>query len=142
MAHFERREFEANTWNPNIACVDFTERLHRFMGEVAMDGSELYTAWFIDDDYEEQITPETSRLHISLVDDESDTVLVLDRRDNLWFQFLRVAVPDLFDSVVELVRPWSTVVMSLTPSEEIYSRYLKLVSKDTSADELHVPEDW
>jgi hypothetical protein len=142
MAHFEKREFDQNTWYPEIAGIDFTKRLHEFMGNVALDGTELYTAWFIDDDHEEQITPETSRVFVSLIDDDSDTISVFDRRDGLWFQFMRHAHPESFQQVLTLVAPWSTVAQSLTPMPEIYQRFLDTVTKDTETDDLHIPDDW
>jgi hypothetical protein len=141
MAHFEKREWSENTWHPEIAGVDFTERLHRFMGEVAMDGSEIYTAWLVTEDNEIQITPETSRVFISLIDDDSDTITVLDPTDGLWFNFLRVNHAEYFDTIRQLVSPWATVTCSLTPQEEVYKRFLKTITSDTEGD-IFIPDDW
>ena len=142
MATFEKREWSENTWQPEIAGVDFSEGLHRFMGEVALDGTELYTAWLITDDVEIQVTPESSRVYLSLLDDDSDTIQVLDPTDGMWFNFMRVSHGEIFDTVRALITPWTTSVTGLTPNEDIYERFLKTVTKDTTVDNLFIPEDW
>lgn len=140
MAHFERREWDENTWHPEIAGVDFTDRLHKFMGNVALDGTQIYTAWLITEENEIQITPETSRAFISLLDDESDTITVRDPADGLWFHFMRVTHPDTFQEVLEMTMPWSAVTTGITPTEEVYGKYLEIVSRDTTGD--FIPDDW
>lgn len=140
MAHFERREWEENTWHPEIAGVDFTERLYKFMGDVALDGTQIYTAWLVTEDQEIQITPESSRAFISLVDDESDTITVLDPSDGLWFHFMRVTHSDNFQEVFDIVAPWAAVTTGVTPTEEVYAKYLEIVSQDTAGDFL--PDGW
>ena len=142
MAHFEKREWDQNTYYPEIAGVKFAERLHTFMGQVALDGTELYTAWFVDEDHEEQVTPETSRVFLSLIDDDSDTVTMFDRRDGLWFSFLRVQDPDSFPTVLQLIAPWATVTTSLTPMAEVYQRFIARTISDTTTDQLFLPEGW
>ena len=142
MAHFEKREWDQNTWNPNIAGVGFGDRVHHFMGQVALDGTELYTAWFVDGEHEEQVTPDTTRIFISLVDDDSDTILVFDRRDGLHFQFLRVNMPEQFPQIFQLIAPWSTVTQSLTPLPEVYQRFIDMTTRDTAVDELYIPDSW
>ncbi len=143
MAHFEKRDWDENTWNPNICGVNLTERLYRFMGKVASDGTEIYTAWLITDDESEiQITPESARVFLSLVDDDSDTVTVLDPSDGLWFNFMRQTHPDSFQSVLQLVAPWAQTTTGVTPTPEVYARFLKAVSSDTETDDFHVPDEW
>lgn len=143
MAHFEKKEWDQNVWKPEIAGVDFTERLHRFMGKVASDGTEIYTAWLITDDESEiQITPDSARVFLSLIDDDSDTITVLDPSDGLWFQFMRQTHPESFQSVLQLVAPWAQTTTGLTPTPEVYGRFLKAVSSDTDEDDFHVPDDW
>lgn len=143
MAHFEKRDWDENTWNPNICGVNLTERLYRFMGKVASDGTEIYTAWLITDDESEiQITPESARVFLSLIDDDSDTVTVLDPSDGLWFNFMRQTHPDSFQSVLQLVAPWAQTTTGVTPTPEVYARFLKAVSSDTETDDFHVPDEW
>ena len=143
MAHFEKRDWDENTWNPNICGIDFTERLYRFMGKVASDGTEIYTAWLITDDESEiQITPESARVFLSLVDDDSDTITVLDPSDGLWFNFMRQTHQDSFQSVLQLVAPWAQTTTGVTPTPEVYARFLKAVSSDTETDDFHVPDEW
>jgi hypothetical protein len=142
MAHFERRTWEENTWKPEIAGVDFSLRVAKFMGEVSMNGTNVYTAWFVDDDYEAQITPDTTRVFLSLVDDDSDTINVLDRRDNLWFTFIRAQHPETFPTVLQLVVPWATTASSLTPMEDVYQRFINASIRDTAGDELFIPDDF
>ena len=143
MAHFEKREWDQNTWFPEIAGVKFTERLYKFMGDVALDGTEIYTAWLIaDEDFEIQVTPESARAFISLVDDDSDTITVLDPRDSLWFNFMRITHPDSFDEVLQLVMPWAQVTTGITPAPEVYTKFLDTISKDTETEDLHIPEGW
>ncbi len=143
MAHFEKRDWDENTWNPNICGVNLTERLYRFMGKVASDGTEIYTAWLITDDESEiQITPESARVFLSLVDDDSDTITVLDPSDGLWFNFMRQTHPDSFQSVLQLVAPWAQTTTGVTPTPEVYARFLKAVSSDTETDDFHVPDEW
>lgn len=143
MAHFEKREWSDNTWYPEIAGVNFTQRLYKFMGDVALDGTEIYTAWLvIDDEVEIQITPETARAFVSLVDDDSDTITVLDPTDGLWFHFMRITHGDSFQQVFDLVAPWTALTTGITPTPEVYGKFLSTVSKDTEADDLHIPDDW
>lgn len=142
MGKFEKREWDENTWFPEVAGVDFTDRLQRFMGEVAMDGTELYTAWLVTDEVEIQVTPESSRVYLSLLDDDSDTIQVLDPSDGLWFNFMRFNHQEVFDDVRKLITPWTTSITALTPSEDIYERFLKSVAKDTAVDNLFIPDDW
>jgi hypothetical protein len=142
MAHFEKREWDENTWNPNVCGVDLTERFYRFMGRVASDGTELYTAWLVTEDADIQITPETCRVFVSLVDDDSDTVTVLDPSDGMWFSFLRASHSEQFDTIASLIGPWATVTTSLTPNPEVYSRFLKTVTTDTETDNLFIPDGW
>lgn len=142
MGKFEKREWDENTWFPEIAGVDFTDRLHNFMGQVAVDGTELYTAWLVTDEVEIQVTPESSRVYLSLLDDDSDTIQVLDPTDGLWFNFMRFNHEDVFNSVVDLITPWTTMIGGLTPTEEIYERFLRSVTKDTGVDSLYIPDDW
>lgn len=142
MAHFEKREWSENTYYPEIAGVSFSQRLAQFMGEVALDGTEIYTAWFVDGDHEEQVTPNTSRVFLSLVDDDSDTITMFDRRDGLWFSFLRANEPESFQSVLELVMPWATTTTSLTPMAEVYQRFISASIRDTEKDDLFIPDDW
>lgn len=141
MAHFEKREWDENTWNPNICGVEFGDRLNKFMGKVALDGTEIYTAWLITDDVEIQITPESCRVFISLIDDDSDTITVLDPTDSQWFQFMRLTHGESFDQVAALVVPWAQVTTGLVPMPEVYGRFLKTVTSDTDG-ELHVPDEW
>ena len=141
MAHFEKRKWDENTWNPNICGVNLTERLYRFMGKVASDGTEIYTAWLVTDDEQEiQITPESSRVFMSLVDDESDTVTVLDPSDGLWFHYMRQTHGEGFDEVLRLVAPWSQTTTGVTPTPEVYERYLKTITADSSDD--FIPDEW
>lgn len=142
MGKFEKREWSDNTWFPEIAGVDFTDRLHRFMGEVAMDWTELYTAWLVTDEVEIQVTPESSRVYLSLLDDDSDTIQVLDPTDGLWFNFMRFNHMEVFDDVRKLITPWTTSITALTPSEDIYERFLKTITRDTVEESLHIPDDW
>ena len=143
MAHFEKRGWDENTWNPEIAGVQFGDRLYKFMGNVALDGTEIYTAWLITDDEQEiQITPESARVFLSLIDDDSDTVTVLDPSDGLWFNFMRQTHPDSFQSVLQLVAPWAQTTTGVTPTPEVYARFLKAVSSDTETDDFHVPDEW
>lgn len=143
MAHFERREWSENTWYPEVAGVDMTQRLYKFMGDVALDGTEIYTAWLITDDEQEiQITPDSARAFISLIDDESDTVTVLDPSDGLWFNFMRQTHGEAFDQVLQLVAPWAQVTTGITPAPEVYGRYLKAVTRDTETEELFIPDGW
>lgn len=143
MGHFEKRTWEENTWHPEVCGVDFTERLHRFMGKVALDGTELYTAWLVTEDGEIQITPEGSRVFISLLDDDSDTITVLDPADGMWFNFMRATHgEEVFENVRRLITPWATVTASMTPQTEVFERFLKAVTKETQEDELFLPDDW
>jgi hypothetical protein len=142
MAHFERREWADNTYFPEIAGVDFTRRIAQFMGEVAANGTEIYTAWFVDGEHEEQVTPDTTRVFLSLVDDDSDTITMFDRRDGLWFSFLRANDPETFPTVLGLVMPWATATTSLTPATEVYQRFIAASTRDAEAEELHIPDDW
>lgn len=142
MAHFEKRSIEENTWFPEICGVSFKDKLYRFLGEVALDGTELYTVFFVDDDHEEQVTPETARIFLSGLDDDSDTISVFDRRDGLWFQFMRLTLGENFGQIATLIQPWSTVTTGLTPHPDVYQRYVEQLTKDTEADDLHVPDDW
>ena len=139
MAHFEKREWDENTWNPNICGVDFGDRLHHFMGQVALDGTEIYTAWLVTDDNEIQITPDSARVFISLIDDDSDTVTVLDPSDGLWFHFMRLTHGQEFDQVMQLVGPWAQVTTGITPTPEVYGRFLKAVTQDAGD---FVPDSW
>lgn len=142
MAHFEKRSIEENTWFPEIGGVSFKDKLYRFLGEIASDGTELYTARFVDDDHEEQVTPETSRIFLSGLDDDSDTISVFDRRDGLWFQFMRLTIGENFGQISALIQPWSTVTTGLTPHPEVYQRYLDQLTKDAEPDDLFIPDDW
>lgn len=142
MAHFEKREFDQNTWFPEVAGVGFSERLARYMGQVASDGTELYTAWFVDGDHEEQVTPDVAKVFVSLTDDDSDVIMIYDRRDDMHFQFFRSSMPDAFPHVFQLIAPWSVVAHSLTPLPEVYQRFIDMTTKDTETDELFVPDDW
>lgn len=141
MSYFERREWEDNTWQPEVAGVDFTHRLHKFMGDVALDGTEIYTAWLVTDDEQEiQITPDNSRAFVSLTDDESDTVTIQDPSDGLWFHFMRVTHREEFQDVLNLIMPWSMVTSGIIPPQEVYTKYLEVVSRDASDD--FIPDDW
>jgi len=142
MAHFERREWDQNTYYPEVAGVNLTQRFLQFMGNVALDGTELYTAWFIDEDHEEQITPDTARVFLSLIDDDSDCITVYDRRDNLWFNYMRHQDPESFQTVLQLVGPWATTTTSLTPMAEVYKRFIDASIRDTEVEDFHVPDDW
>ena len=142
MGNFVKREWDQNTYYPEICGVNFSQRLAKFMGEVALDGTELYTAWFVDGEHEEQVTPDTSRVFLSLMDDDSDTVTMFDSRDGLWFSFLRAQDPDSFDTVLQLVMPWATATTSLTPMAEVYKRFIDRAVQDTNTDDLHIPEGW
>lgn len=140
MAHFEKRSWEDNTWHPEIGGVDFTERVSKFMGNVALDGTEIYTAWLVTDDEQEiQITPESSRIYVSFVDDESDTITILDPSDGLWFHFMRITHKDTYEDAFRIVAPWSAVTTSIAPLPEVYSKYLEIVSRDTSD---FIPDGW
>jgi len=37
---------------------------------------------------------------------------------------------------------WAQTMTGLTPTPEVYSRFLKAVSSDTETDDFHVPDDW
>ncbi len=142
MAHFERRSWEENTWNPNVAGVDFTKRLYKFMADVALDGTQIYTAWLITDDEQDiQITPDSSRAFISLVDDDSDAITVLDPSDGLWFHFMRTTHGESFDEVLQMVAPWSQVTTGLVPMPQVYEQFLKTTTRDMT-DELFIPDEW
>jgi hypothetical protein len=153
MATFESRGLEHNTWNPEVCGVNFAKRLHKFLGEVAMPDEDdepvpMYTVWVVDDKLvngqtlDEQITPDNSRIFLSLLDDDSDTITIYDRRDNLWFNFMRLAHPDVFDSICQGIAPWSVMTTALTPSEQVYKRFLDSVTEDTAQDEMFIPEGW
>lgn len=142
MAHFEKREWSENTWYPEIAGVKFGDRLERFMGAVALDGTEIYTAWLVTPDTDIQITPDSSRVFLSLIDDDSDTLTVLDPSDGLWFNFMRQTHGEAFDQVLQLVAPWSQVTTGLTPMPQVYEKFLEVVSRDTAPDELFLPDEW
>jgi hypothetical protein len=142
MSHFEKREWDQNTWLPEVAGVDFTKRLYKFMGDVALDGTEIYTAWLVTDDQEIQITPENGRVFVSLVDDESDTITVLDPSDGLWFHFMRLTHGEAFDQVLQLVTPWTQMTTGITPAPEVYERFLKAATKDSETDDLFIPDGW
>lgn len=142
MGAFEKRGWEDNIWQPEVCGVDFTERLHRFMGEVALDGTELYTVWLVTENIEIQVTPDSSRVYISLLDDDSDTIQVLDPTDGLWFNFMRVSHGEVFDNIRKLITPWTTVIAGLTPTTEIYQRLLDTMTKDTITESLYIPDDW
>jgi hypothetical protein len=145
-ANFYRRPIEDNEWRPNIAGVDFTERVLKALGEAAMNGIDTWTAWVdVDDDstgegYTEQLTQENCQLAVSDVDDDSDCVMLLDRRDSLWFRFTRLQHPDIFDWVASTVAPWAMKFMSIVPLEQNYNAMLKQMVGDV--DSFEIPEDW
>jgi len=142
MAHFEKRSWEENTWFPEIGGVNFTERLYKFMGSVASNGTEIYTAWLVTDEEQDiQITPDSSRAFVSLVDDDSDTITVLDPSDGLWFNFMRATHQDSFDEVLRLVMPWSQATTGIVPTKEVYGRFLKATTNDI-VGELFIPDSW
>ena len=148
MASFEKRTLEENTWTPEVCGVDFTKRLYKMLGEMTMDEAEAYTVWVtVDDDsvgegYTEQVTPDNSRLFLSVLDDDSDVFTLLDKRDGLWFNFMRLEHQEYFDTICETVAPWTTMTTRITPMDEAYKRYLEAVSKDMAGDELVIPDDW
>lgn len=147
-ASFHVRGIEENEWRPNVAGVDFTERMHRKMGEWALE-AEIYTIWveFSDDDYGEgyemQITPDNCRMFTSELDDDSDTVSIQDRRDSNWFVYLRsILGSEPFDQVANVIRPWARQSHGLTPQQDVYQKYLDQVTTELGDEDLHVPEDW
>lgn len=142
MGHFEKREWSDNTWKPNVCGVDFSERLRKFMGDVALDGTEVYTAWLITDEGGEiQITPDSCRAFISLTDDESDMITVLDPTDSLWFQFMRATHGESFDQALELVTPWAQTTTGLVPTPQVYGKFLEVTTNDMQG-EMFIPDEW
>ena len=47
MARFERRPLDENQWNMEVHGVDFRSQFYEYMGTVAADGAEVFTAWEI-----------------------------------------------------------------------------------------------
>lgn len=146
-AQFERRSIEENTWKPEVLGVSFEERLMKMLGVCAVRGIEVWTVFVTveDDDtgegYTEQVTPENCQVIISDLDDDSDSILLRDRRDGMFFRFNRLNHPDIFDDIAATVAPWAQRFSSLIPSEQQYRSVLNQLEGDLG-DELTVPDDW
>ncbi len=147
--NFSRRGIEDNTWHPEVCGVDFYERLMKTLGACAVQGIEAWTAWVeVDGDdngpgYTEQVTPENCQVVISDLDDDSDSVMLLDRRDNLWFRFNRLNHPEIFNSVASTVAPWAQRFSSLIPTQAGYKSVLDQLEGDVeTGGDLTVPDDW
>lgn len=141
--NFSKGDIELNKYQPERCGVDFTERLAKKMGEWATE-TEVYTVWvtFEADEFGEAITvqgtPDNMRTFISELDDDSDTVSVLDPRDGKWFVFNRGKHNEIFDTIVSTIAPWSTNCYGLLPQPDVFERFLE--SALEIPDEL--PEDF
>lgn len=146
--NFSRRGIEDNTWSPNVCGVDFTERLMKTLGACAVQGIEVWTAWveILEDasgpGYTEQVTPENCQVVISDLDDDSDAVLLLDRRDGMWFRFNRLNHADIFNGVASTVAPWAQRFSSLIPTQAGYKSVLDQLGRDIGEGDLTLPDGW
>lgn len=141
---FHRRGIEDNVWQPEISDVDFTQRLHKYLGGIAT-GTEMWTAWAeVEDDdlgagYVTQCTPENTKVIMSELDDDSDAVLFRDDRDGQWFRFFRAQHQHIFDYVAQTLMPWSVYQISLVPQEDVYSAMQRAMTCDLGD---FIPDEW
>lgn len=148
MASFEKRSIEENTYYPEVCGVDFRERIKQKLAQAAATGAELWTAWFtVNDDetgpgFTQQLTQENCRVFMSDVDDEADTISVLDPRDGQWFTYTRFTHPENFMAMAQVVLPWSVRVGSMVPLTEPYSYVLKQMSNDIPDGVDGLPDGW
>lgn len=143
---FLKRPIEENTWKPEVCGISFSERLHARLGAAAAQGIGLWTCWVevdveADDGYTEQVTPDNCQVQISDLDDDSDAILLLDRRDGLWFRFNRLNHPDIFDSTVGIVAPWAVRTSGFLPGVTAYKAVLDQLQGDV-AETLFIPDEW
>jgi hypothetical protein len=135
---FEKRPIEENTWKPEVAGIDFTEKLMDCLAHSAAQGAEVWIAWVtveadgLGEGYDEQVTPENTRTFMSQIDDDSDMVSYFDKRDGQWFTFYRFNHQEIFDSVVQTILPWSTNTVSIAPNEQIYERMIASMTNDAN----------
>lgn len=146
-ANFIQRPIEESVWHPQIAGVDFSERLHNLLKKTADQGIQLFCMYVeVEDDeqgagYIEQVTPENCRVVISDLDDDSDCIMLLDRRDNKWWRFTRYEHPDIFEDNARACAPWAVRIASLVPTETNYKAMLEQMGTDLEGD-LFIPEGW
>lgn len=142
-----RRTIEENTWQPNLLGVNFTEIMAKRLGEAALQGVPLWTAWAVvetdsaGEGYEFQVTQDNCEVLISDFDDDSDTILLLDRRDSMYWRYNRLNHAAYFDNMVQIVAPWSKRTSSMVPTELAYKAVLEQLAGDVEQTD-HIPDDW
>ncbi len=145
-AKFYRKSIEDNTWNPEVCAVDMRERMAAKIAKWAED-TELFTVWIeVEDDevgegYVEQVTQDNCRVFISELDDDSDTISYLDRRDGMWFSWMRATHGDSFDEIARAVIPWAVYSHSIAPQQQVYQKFLDFATMDMG-DNFTIPDDW
>lgn len=143
MAHFYIKPFEENTWNPEVLGINYSERVAKLIGDLAVD-SEVWTAWAdIQDDEGDltiQCTPDNTQIHLNNVEPDADRVCLLDPRDGLYFTYYRYNYPEIFDTIAGWLLPWAVTISSITPIERALEGFLKQQTGDV--ENFEIPDDW
>ena len=147
-ATFSRQPIESNTWHPEVLGIDYTERMLKALGEAAAQGNDTWCTFVtIDDDdlgegYTEQVTQDNCMIVSSDLDDDSDAILLLDKRDQKYFRFSRFNHQESFNDNARLVVPWAKRFGSMVPLDVNLKPVMDQLQGDIDTDRLTIPDDW